>query len=83
MRVVRGAVRHRPFLHAVGDRIDDRRIERLEPRRGPAQLGEDGLGEILPLGVLAEDVLAVDGRAGLLEVVLRRGDAMVRDRAGG
>ena len=36
--VVGGAVRHRPLLHAVGDRVDDRRVERLVALDRPAQL---------------------------------------------
>ena len=58
--VVGGAVRHRPFLHAVRDRVDDRRVERLVALDRPPQLLEDRLGEVLALGVLVEDVLAVD-----------------------
>ena len=35
---------------------------------------EDRLGEVLALGDLVEDVLAVDVLAGVLDVVLGRGD---------
>ena len=38
VRVVGGAVRHRPLLHAVGDRVDDRRVERLVALDRPAEL---------------------------------------------
>ena len=76
VRVVGGAVRQRPLLHAVRDGVDDRRIERLVPVDGASQLLEDRLGEVLALGVLVEDVLAVDVGAGVLEVVLGLGDAM-------
>ena len=72
--VVGGAVRHGPLLHAVRDRVDDRRVEGLEPVDGPAELPEDRLGEVLALRILVEDVLAVDGLAGVLEVVLGGGD---------
>ena len=82
--VVGGAVGQRPFLHAVGDRVDDGRIERLEAVDRPAQLLEDRLGQVLALGLLAEDVLAVDVGAGVLEVVLGLGDPMLGDlRDGG
>ena len=78
--VVGGAVRHRPLLHAVRDRVDDRRVERLVAVDRAAQLLEDRLGEVLALGVLVEHVLAVDVLAGVLEVVLGGGDPVVGDR---
>ena len=46
-------------------------------------LAEDRLGQVLPLGILAEDVLAVDVRAGVRQVVLGGGDAVVGDRLDG
>ena len=43
----------------------------------------DRLGEVLALGVLVEDVLAVDVGAGAFEVVLGLGDPVVGDRRDG
>ena len=83
VRVVGGAARHRPLLHAVGDRIHDRRVERLVAVDRPAQLLEDRLGQELALGILVEDVLAVDLLAGELEVVLRGGDLVAGDGGDG
>ena len=70
-------MRQRPLLHAVGDGVDDHRIERLEALDRASKLLEDRLGEVLALGILVEDVLAVDVGAGVLEVVLGLGDPMV------
>ena len=82
--VVGRAVRQRPFLHAMGHRVDDRRIERLLSLDRPPQLAEDGLGEVLALGPLVEHVVAVDVGAGVLEVVLGLGDPVDGDlRDGG
>ena len=81
--VVGGAVRHRPLLHAVGDRVHDGRVERLVAVDRPAQLLEDRLGQELALGVLVEDVLAVDLLAGELEVVLGGGDLVAGDGGDG
>ena len=72
--VVGRAVGQRPLLHAVGHRVDDRRVERLVTVDRPAQLPEDRLGEVLALGPLVEHVLAEDVGAGVLEVVLGLGD---------
>ena len=66
VRVVGGAARHRPLLHAVRDRVHDRRIEGLVAVDRPAQLLEDRLGQELALGILVEDVLAVDLLAGVI-----------------
>ncbi len=81
--VVGGAVRHRPLLHAVRDRVHDGRVERLVTVDRPPQLPEDGLGEVLALRVLVEHVLAVDGLAGVLQVVLRGSDLVGGDRSDG
>ncbi len=81
--VVRGAVRHRPLLHAVRDRVDDRGVEGLDAGDRPAELLEDRLREVVALRGLAEHVLAVDVGAGVLEVVLGGRDAVVRDRLDG
>ena len=83
VRVVRGALGHRPFLHAVGDRVDDRRIERLMALDRAAQLAEDGLGQVLALGALVEDVLPIDVLARVLEELLRGRDAVTGDRGDG
>ena len=45
--VVGRAVGQRPLLHAVGDRVDDRRIERLVALDRPAQLRKIGLARYL------------------------------------
>jgi len=50
----------------MGDGVHDGRVERLMARDRAAQLLEDRLGEVLPLGVLVEHVLAVDRLAGAL-----------------
>ena len=83
VRVVRGAVRHRPFLHAVRDRVDDGRVERLVAVDRAPQLAEDRLGEVLLLRILAEHVLAVDRLAGVLQVGLVGCDPVVGDRGDG
>ena len=83
VRVVRRPVGERPLLHPVRDRVDDGPIERLMSLDRPPQLLEDRLGEVLALGLFVEHVLAVDIGSGLLEVVLRLGNAMgsdIRDR---
>ncbi len=73
-----------PLLHAVRDGIDDRRIERLVAVDRPTELPEDRLGQVLLLGDLIEDVLAVDVGAGVLEVVLGLRDPVRSDlRDGG
>ncbi len=79
MRVVGGAVRQRPLLHAMSERIDDRRVERLVTVDRPAQLAEDRLGQVLALRPLVEDVLAVDVGPGVGEVVLGLGDPVLGD----
>ena len=77
--VVGRAVGQRPLLHAVRDGVDDRRIERLVALDRPPQLLEDRLGQVLALGDLVEDVLAVDVGPGVLEVVLGLGDPVLGD----
>ena len=77
--VVRRALGQRPFLDAVSDGIGDRRVERLLAVDRPAQLLEDRLGEVLALGDLVEDVLAVDVGARVLEEVLGLGDPVRGD----
>jgi hypothetical protein len=67
----------------VGDRVDDRRVERLVALDRPAEVEIDGLRQVLPLGRIVEDVLAVDVGPGVAEVVLRRCDAVVGDRLDG
>ncbi len=81
--VVGGAVRHRPFLHAMGDRIHDGRVEWLVALDGPSQLLRDRLREVVPLGILTEHVLAVDRLTGVLQVVLGGGDLVGGDRGDG
>src|SRR5258706_2941267 len=77
-------VRPRPFLHAMGHRIDDRGVEGLVALDRPAQLPEDRLGEVLALGSLVEHVLAEDVGAGVLEVILGLRNPMAGDfRDGG
>ena len=78
---MRRAVGQCPFLHGVRDRVDDLRVERLEAVDRAPQLGVDRLCQVLALDDVAEDVLAVDLLAGVLEVVLRGADAMVGDGA--
>ena len=80
VRVVGRPVGERPLLHAVGDRVGDHRVEGLEAVDGAPQPLEDGLGQVLPLNLLAEHVAAVDLLAGVLEVVLGGGDPVVGDR---
>ena len=77
--VVRGAVGHGPLLDALGDRVGDGRVERLQALDRAAELLEDRLGEVLALGLFAEHVLAVDVLAGVLEVVLGGGDLAAGD----
>ena len=79
VRVVGGPVRQRPLLHRVRDRVGDGRVERLVPVDGSAQLLVGRLGEVLALGDVVEDVLAVDVGAGAFQVVLRLRGAMRGD----
>ena len=44
----------------MGDRVDDRRVERLVALDRPAQLAEDGLGEVLALGVLVTGSVVIE-----------------------
>ena len=82
--VVGRAVGERPLLHAVRDGVHDGRIERLVALDRLAELAEDRLGEVVALGALVEDVLAVDVGAGVLEVALRLLDPVTGDlRDGG
>ena len=66
----------------MGDRIDDAGSKARGPDR-PLKPIEDRLGEVLPLGDLVEDVLAVDLLARVLGVVLVRGDPVVGDGGNG
>ena len=84
VRVVGRPLGERPLLHAVGYRVDDRRIEGFVALDRPAELLEDRLGEVLALGDLVEHVLAVDVCAGVLEEVLGLRDPVRGDlRDGG
>ena len=79
--VVRRAVGQRPLLHGMRDGVDDLRIERLVAVDGAPQLLVDGLGQVLALDDVVEDVLAVDLLAGVLEVILRGANLVVGDGA--
>ena len=81
--VVGGPMREGPLLHPVRDGVGDHRVEGLQALDRPAQALEDRLGQELPLGGLVEHVLAVDLLAGVGEVVLGRGNLVVRDRLDG
>ena len=81
--VVGGAVGEGPLLHALRHRVGDGGVERLQPLNGAAQLLEDRLGQVLALGGLSEDVLAVDVSAGALEVVLGGGHLVAGNRLDG
>ena len=61
VRVVGRAALHRPLAHRLGDRVGERRVERLAAVEGRLQRVEDVLGQPLRAGRRGEDVLAEDG----------------------
>jgi hypothetical protein len=63
----------------MGDGVGDQRIEGLLAGDRLAELLEDRLTEVLALGDLVEDVLAVDVDARVIEEVLGLGDPMCGD----
>ncbi len=86
--VVGRALGQRPLLHAVGDRVHDRRVERLVTVDRLPQFRVDRLGQVLALGDVVEHVLAVDVGARAFEVILGlrdpvRGDLRDGSRSGG
>ena len=85
--VVGRALLHRPLLHRLGDRVGQRRVERLAARERPLQRLVDVLGQAVALDgggedVGAEDLVAGEGQVeraerGSVGAPLRGGDVLL------
>ena len=82
VRVVGGALLHRPLAHRLGDRVGQLRVERVAGLQRRGQLLEDVLGQAGALLVGREDVGAEDVGAGRRQVDGAEGAAVHRPLGG-